>query len=102
MANPASCCPCALLLFPVQELPNWNYDGSSTGQAPGHDSEVYMVPRAIFKDPFRSAGACVSCHTTTCNSHACCLLGGTGLQHAPGVCERMRMHARRSGACMHA
>ncbi len=37
----------------VQELPTWNYDGSSTGQAPGHDSEVYMIPRAIFKDPFR-------------------------------------------------
>ncbi|GAX75146.1 hypothetical protein CEUSTIGMA_g2590.t1 [Chlamydomonas eustigma] len=35
------------------DLPTWNYDGSSTGQAPGHDSEVYMVPRAIFKDPFR-------------------------------------------------
>lgn len=36
-----------------EELPVWNYDGSSTGQAPGHDSEVYLVPRAIFKDPFR-------------------------------------------------
>jgi glutamine synthetase len=35
------------------DLPNWNYDGSSTGQAPGTDSEVYMVPRAIYKDPFR-------------------------------------------------
>lgn len=37
----------------VDELPHWNYDGSSTGQAPGHDSEVYLIPRAIFKDPFR-------------------------------------------------
>lgn len=38
----------------------WNYDGSSTGQAPGHDSEVYLVPRAIFKDPFRGAnGQCI-------------------------------------------
>ena len=37
----------------MQDLPNWNYDGSSTGQAPGHDSEVYLVPRCIFKDPFR-------------------------------------------------
>ena len=35
------------------ELPLWNYDGSSTGQAPGHDSEVYMKPQAIFRDPFR-------------------------------------------------
>lgn len=36
-----------------EDLPHWNYDGSSTGQAPGHDSEVYLVPRAIYKDPFR-------------------------------------------------
>lgn len=36
-----------------EELPHWNYDGSSTGQAPGNDSEVYLIPRAIFKDPFR-------------------------------------------------
>ena len=37
----------------LEDLPQWNYDGSSTGQAPGHDSEVYLMPRAIFKDPFR-------------------------------------------------
>ncbi|MEJ1872732.1 glutamine synthetase beta-grasp domain-containing protein, partial [Escherichia coli] len=35
------------------ELPKWNYDGSSTGQAPGEDSEVIIYPQAIFKDPFR-------------------------------------------------
>ncbi|KAF6138830.1 hypothetical protein GIB67_021808 [Kingdonia uniflora] len=35
------------------ELPKWNYDGSSTGQAPGEDSEVILCPQAIFKDPFR-------------------------------------------------
>ncbi|KAF2570265.1 hypothetical protein F2Q70_00006023, partial [Brassica cretica] len=35
------------------ELPKWNYDGSSTGQAPGSDSEVILYPQAIFKDPFR-------------------------------------------------
>lgn len=35
------------------DLPVWNFDGSSTGQAPGHDSEVLLVPCRIFKDPFR-------------------------------------------------
>nr|CAD1825283.1 unnamed protein product [Ananas comosus var. bracteatus] len=35
------------------DLPKWNYDGSSTGQAPGDDSEVILYPQAIFKDPFR-------------------------------------------------
>lgn len=29
----------------VEDLPVWNFDGSSTGQAPGNDSEVFLVPR---------------------------------------------------------
>ncbi|GJN30749.1 hypothetical protein PR202_gb19084 [Eleusine coracana subsp. coracana] len=37
----------------ASQLPKWNYDGSSTGQAPGEDSEVILYPQAIFKDPFR-------------------------------------------------
>jgi glutamine synthetase len=37
----------------VDELPIWNYDGSSTGQAPGKDSEVYLKPVKIYPDPFR-------------------------------------------------
>jgi len=36
-----------------EDLPIWNYDGSSTGQAPGHDSEVLLHPRRIYRDPFR-------------------------------------------------
>ena len=32
-----------------EDLPHWNYDGSSTGQAPGTDSEVLLIPRAIFR-----------------------------------------------------
>jgi len=35
------------------DLPVWNFDGSSTGQAPGNDSEVLLKPVAIFDDPFR-------------------------------------------------
>jgi len=31
----------------------WNFDGSSTEQSAGENSDVYLVPRAIFKDPFR-------------------------------------------------
>jgi len=37
----------------VDDLRVWNYDGSSTGQAPGGNSEVNIKPVAIFKDPFR-------------------------------------------------
>lgn len=35
------------------ELPIWNYDGSSTYQADGKNSDVYLHPVAIYKDPFR-------------------------------------------------
>lgn len=36
----------------LEELPVWNYDGSSTNQAPGNDSEVLIKPRKIYRDPF--------------------------------------------------
>jgi len=54
----------------VAKLPKWNFDGSSTGQAPGDDSEVILRPCAIYKDPFRprSDGAqniLVMCDTYT-------------------------------------
>lgn len=34
-------------------LPDWDYDGSSTNQADGNNSEVILKPAAICKDPFR-------------------------------------------------
>jgi len=37
----------------VDALPKWNFDGSSTDQAPGDDSEVILKPQRIFRDPFR-------------------------------------------------
>uniref|UniRef100_A0A6U2AVR2 Glutamine synthetase n=1 Tax=Hemiselmis andersenii TaxID=464988 RepID=A0A6U2AVR2_HEMAN len=38
---------------PAEKYPKWTYDGSSTEQAPGDDSEVIIVPRAKYRDPFR-------------------------------------------------
>lgn len=35
------------------DLPHWNFDGSSTGQAPGDDSEVLLRPVYFCPDPFR-------------------------------------------------
>ena len=40
-------------LWLVSNLPEWNYDGSSTLQAEGHDSEVIIKPCAVYKCPFR-------------------------------------------------
>ena len=37
----------------IGQLRIWDFDGSSTNQAPGNDSDVYLRPAAIFRDPFR-------------------------------------------------
>ncbi|KAF7188502.1 Glutamine synthetase [Pseudocercospora fuligena] len=37
----------------VKDLPEWNFDGSSTAQAPGDNSDVYLRPVAMYPDPFR-------------------------------------------------
>ncbi len=42
--------------FCLENLPEWNYDGSSTGQAIGSDSEIILKPRAVYKCPFRGDG----------------------------------------------
>lgn len=35
------------------DLPIWNYDGSSCYQAKGSNSDTYLHPVAIYRDPFR-------------------------------------------------
>ncbi|CAO2637267.1 Glutamine synthetase [Lemmus lemmus] len=37
----------------VEELPEWNFDGSSTFQSEGSNSDMYLTPVAMFRDPFR-------------------------------------------------
>ena len=37
----------------VKELPDWGFDGSSTLQADGNDSDCLLRPVSIFKDPIR-------------------------------------------------
>ena len=50
----------------LEQLPIWNYDGSSTGQADGNNSEVLIKPQVIYKDPFRNSNnIMVLCDTYT-------------------------------------
>jgi glutamine synthetase len=37
----------------IHYIPSWNYDGSSTGQAKGNNSEVILKPVYVCPDPFR-------------------------------------------------
>jgi glutamine synthetase len=48
----------------LEDIPEWNYDGSSAGQATGFDSDVIIKPRALFKDP-SNMSFIVMCDTWT-------------------------------------
>lgn len=37
----------------VKDLKEWNFDGSSTNQAPGGNSDIYLRPASYYPDPFR-------------------------------------------------
>jgi len=55
-----------------EDLPVWNFDGSSTGQADGGDSDVYLHPVALFADPFRGLpNKIVLCDTYTHDGVPC-------------------------------
>ncbi len=48
--------------FPtLDELPVWNFDGSSTRQAEGNDSDRLLQPVALYPDPARRNGVLVMC-----------------------------------------
>jgi glutamine synthetase len=52
----------------IDDVSNWNFDGSSTSQADGTDSEVIIKPVALFNDPFRKGNhKMVLCDTYTPN-----------------------------------
>jgi len=54
------------------DLPVWNFDGSSTGQAEGTNSDVDLVPVALFADPFRGLpNKMVLCETYTHDGQPC-------------------------------
>ena len=40
----------------IEDCPMWSFDGSSTQQAEGSNSDCLLKPVAIFPDPDRSSG----------------------------------------------
>lgn len=49
----------------VSDFPDWSFDGSSTGQAVGHDSDCIIKAVNFVKDPFRKEGYLVMCEVYT-------------------------------------
>jgi glutamine synthetase len=45
----------------LEDLPIWNFDGSSTRQAPGDNSDCLLQPVALFPDPARTNAYLVLC-----------------------------------------
>jgi len=45
----------------VEECPMWSFDGSSTNQATGDDSDCLLKPIAIYPDPDRASAYLVMC-----------------------------------------
>ena len=47
----------------LDEVPEWNYDASSTGQSEGHESDIIIKPVRLFNNPFHNIyykGICFS------------------------------------------
>src|SRR5919205_4011901 len=45
----------------LDQLPRWNFDGSSTRQADGSNSDCFLQPVALLPDPARNRGRLVMC-----------------------------------------
>ncbi|CAD7682602.1 unnamed protein product [Nyctereutes procyonoides] len=53
----------------VEELPEWNFDGSSTFKSEGSNSDMYLVPAAMIRDPFcKDSNKLVFCEVFKYNS----------------------------------
>ena len=70
----------------VEDIPEWTYDGSSTGQATGFNSDVILKPCSLFNDPFRQSNKNQKCYLVLCETY-----DNHGSPHA----TNNRSHCRR-------
>ena len=61
------------MLDNIDDIPDWNYDGSSTHQANGKDSEIILKPCALFNKNYDNLdfGILVMCETYFPNGDLC-------------------------------
>ncbi len=53
----------------LSDFSEWNFDGSSTGQAEGRSSDVVLRPVAMFKDPFRKDWQNAEAYLVLCDTY---------------------------------
>ncbi len=51
--------------YSVENMPIWNFDGSSTRQGTAEHSEIILRPVQVYKNPFHPGGFLVLCETYT-------------------------------------
>ena len=51
----------------LKNIPDWNYDGSSTNQADGINSEIILSPKSIYQNPHYINRAIIWCDTWVYN-----------------------------------
>jgi len=75
-----------------KDLPSWNFDGSCSYQAEGNNTDVYLTPVALYRDPFRGGNNKIAlCETykynkrTTETNHrkSCNLVMEKAREHKP-------------------
>ena len=76
---------------PLKAFPTWSFDGSSTYQAAGHDSDLILKPATSISDPLRGAG-----HFLV----LCEVLEPDGTPHATNTRARLRQ-VLAAGAAEH-
>ena len=100
-------------VFTLADLPQWNYDGSSTGQANTRDSEVVLIPKFYCRDPqFEKDAYLVLCtthvldhyktliaHTTNTRQYAERAFGGETEKQEPmfGLEQEFFIISRKTG-----
>jgi glutamine synthetase len=75
----------------LESFPTWSFDGSSTYQAAGHDSDLVLKPAHFIRDPLRGAG-----HFLV----LCEVLNPDGTPHATNTRARLR-EVLAAGAAEH-
>ncbi|EPY51022.1 glutamate-ammonia ligase Gln1 [Schizosaccharomyces cryophilus OY26] len=72
----------------LEDLRVWNFDGSSTGQAPGYNSDTLLKPVAMYRDPIRRGDnilVLAACYTADGSANH--------FNHRDGCVKLMEKHA---------